>query len=42
MAMDTAYCKLTEVLFPGKLPLKKVKLVSSRENDWIVFNWIIL
>ncbi|VDN30293.1 unnamed protein product [Gongylonema pulchrum] len=41
MATDAAYCQLTGVLFPGKLPLKKVKLVSSRENDWIS-NWRIL
>ncbi|VDK28259.1 unnamed protein product [Gongylonema pulchrum] len=41
LATGAAYCELTEILFPGKLPFKKVKLVSNRENDWIA-NWRVL
>uniref|UniRef100_A0A183D469 Calponin-homology (CH) domain-containing protein n=1 Tax=Gongylonema pulchrum TaxID=637853 RepID=A0A183D469_9BILA len=41
MATGAAYCQLTDVLFPGRLPLKKVKFNSSKESDWIS-NWHIL
>uniref|UniRef100_A0A0R3RNB5 Calponin-homology (CH) domain-containing protein n=1 Tax=Elaeophora elaphi TaxID=1147741 RepID=A0A0R3RNB5_9BILA len=41
MASGAAYCQLTELLFPGKISLKKVKWNSRNEIDWIT-NWRIL
>ncbi|EJW75571.1 microtubule-associated protein, partial [Wuchereria bancrofti] len=41
MSSGAAYCQLTELLFPGKISLKKVKWNSRNEVDWIS-NWRIL
>ncbi|KAL3990169.1 EB1-like C-terminal motif family protein [Acanthocheilonema viteae] len=41
MASGAAYCQLTELLFPGKISLKKVKWNSRNEVDWIA-NWRVL
>uniref|UniRef100_A0A915PLF9 EB1 C-terminal domain-containing protein n=1 Tax=Setaria digitata TaxID=48799 RepID=A0A915PLF9_9BILA len=41
MSSGAAYCQLTELLFPGKISLKKVKWNSRNEVDWIA-NWRIL
>lgn len=41
MASGAAYCQLTELLFPGKISLKKVKWNSRSEVDWIA-NWRML
>ncbi|VDM93024.1 unnamed protein product [Litomosoides sigmodontis] len=38
MASGAAYCQLTELLFPGKISLKKIKWNSRNETDWIA-NW---
>ncbi|KAM3727975.1 Microtubule-associated protein RP/EB family member [Dirofilaria immitis] len=41
LSSGAAYCQLTELLFPGKISLKKVKWNSRNEIDWIT-NWRIL
>ncbi|OZC08282.1 EB1 protein [Onchocerca flexuosa] len=41
LSSGAAYCQLTELLFPGKISLKKVKWNSRNEVDWIA-NWRIL
>lgn len=41
MSTGAAYCQLTDFLFPGKVPLKKVKWNSRHEVDWIS-NWRVL
>uniref|UniRef100_A0A1I7VJN1 Calponin-homology (CH) domain-containing protein n=1 Tax=Loa loa TaxID=7209 RepID=A0A1I7VJN1_LOALO len=41
MSSGAAYCQLTELLFPGKISLKKVKWNSRNEVDWIG-NWRLL
>jgi RP/EB family microtubule-associated protein len=41
MSTGAAYCALTDVLFPGKVPLKKVKWNTRQEVDW-VNNWRVL
>ncbi|CAG9531459.1 unnamed protein product [Cercopithifilaria johnstoni] len=41
MGSGAAYCQLTELLFPGKISLKKVKWNSRNEIDWIA-NWRLL
>ncbi|MFH4984226.1 hypothetical protein AB6A40_010935 [Gnathostoma spinigerum] len=41
LSTGEAYCKLTDILFPGKIMLKKVKCNSRNENDWIN-NWKVL
>ncbi|CAD5206109.1 unnamed protein product [Bursaphelenchus okinawaensis] len=41
MSTGAAYCQLTDRLFPGSVPLKKVKWNSRNEVDWIN-NWRIL
>lgn len=38
MASGVAYCQLTDLLFPGKISLKKIKWNSRNEIDWIA-NW---
>lgn len=41
MSTAAAYCQLTDLLFTGRVPLKKVKWNSRFETDWIN-NWRIL
>lgn len=41
MSTGAAYCQLTDLLFPGKVQLKKVKWNSRNETDWIN-NWRVL
>lgn len=41
MATGAAYCQLTDLLFPGKVKLNKVKWNSRQEVDW-TNNWRIL
>ncbi|VIO89871.1 microtubule binding protein, putative [Brugia malayi] len=41
LSSGAAYCQLTELLFPGKISLKKVKWNSRNEVDWIN-NWRML
>nr|CAD2178272.1 unnamed protein product [Meloidogyne enterolobii] len=41
MATGAAYCQLTDLLFPTRVPLKKVKWNSRQEVDWMN-NWRVL
>uniref|UniRef100_A0A1I7RLN5 Microtubule-associated protein RP/EB family member 1 n=1 Tax=Bursaphelenchus xylophilus TaxID=6326 RepID=A0A1I7RLN5_BURXY len=41
MSTGAAYCQLTDRLFPGSVPLKKVKWNSRNDTDW-VNNWRVL
>lgn len=41
MSTAAAYCQLTDFLFPGRVPLKKIKWNSRLEVDYIN-NWRIL
>lgn len=41
MSTAAAYCQLTDLLFPNKVPLKKVKWNSRLEVDWLN-NWRVL
>ncbi|VDK70681.1 unnamed protein product, partial [Anisakis simplex] len=41
MSTGAAYCQLTDFLFRGKIPLRKVKWNSKSELDWIS-NWRLL